>query len=270
MKAKHPLISYLQYIVLLWLSFAVCVPMVAAQPHWQKADYLIESFIDIALKREYREGAKTNLHRWREPLKIFIRSEEGDPLLQQQMYYIQAKHLQHITGHPLYIVNSQQQANVLVVFTSLQKMKSKALQYIKTTSDLSQVLKSAVCMASIESNKQSEIIRGVILIPVDSTRQSGHLVGCVVEELTQVMGLPNDSSLVYPSIFNDRSIDSYLTGLDYLLLKIAYHPLLEAGMSEAQVREKLPDVLIELREQEEIENAQKRVLESSLQSWLGQ
>ena len=252
------------------LLFAVCVQMTAAQPHWQKDDYLIESFIDIALKREYRANEKTNLHRWQQPLKIFIKSEVGDPLLQRQMYHVQAKHLQSITGHTIHFVNSQQQANVLVVFTSAERMKSNAFKYTITTSDLEQVLKSAICMASIESNKQSEIIRGVILIPVDSTRQSGRLVDCIIEELTQVMGLPNDSSAVYPSIFNDRSIDSYLTGLDYLLLKIAYHPLLKPGMSEAQVREKLPAILAEFRSQGEIENAQRHVLDKSMKKWLGQ
>jgi hypothetical protein len=241
-----------------------------AVPHWQKDDYLIESFIEIALKREYRENQKTNLHRWQQPLKIFIKSEVGDPLLQQQMYRVQAKHLQSITGHAIYFVNSLQEANVLVVFTSAEKMKSNAFKYTITTSDLEDVLKSAICMASIESNKQSEIIRGVILIPVDSSRQSGRFVDCIIEELTQVMGLPNDSTAVYPSIFNDHSSDSYLTGLDYLLLKIAYHPLLKPGMSEAQIRGKLPVILKELRAQGEIENAQRRVLDNSMKKWLGQ
>ena len=255
---------------MLLLFFAVCVQASVAQPHWQKDDYLIDSFIDISLRREYRANKKTNLHRWQQPLKIFIKSEVGDPLLQRQMYRVQAKHLQSITGHAIHVVNSQQEANVLVVFTSAKRMKSNAFKYTITTSDLEQVLKSAICMASIESNKQSEIIRGVILIPVDSTRQSGRLVDCIIEELTQVMGLPNDSTAVYPSIFNDLSIDSYLTGLDYLLLKIAYHPLLKPGMSEAQVREKLPAILLELREQGEIENAQWRVLDKSMKKWLGQ
>lgn len=262
--------QYLQRLPIL-LLFVVCVPAVmAAQPHWQKDDYLIDSFIDIALKREYRINEKTNLHRWQQPLKIFIKSEIGDPLLQQQMYRVQAMHLQSITGHAIHFVNSLQQANVLVVFTSLKRMKDNALKYTTTTSDLDQVLRSAICMASIESNKQSEITRAVILIPVDSTRQSGRLVDCVIEELTQVMGLPNDSTAVYPSIFNDRSIDRYLTGLDYLLLKITYHRLLKPGMSEAQVRGKLPAILAELRSHHEVKNAQWRVLDKSMKKWLGQ
>jgi hypothetical protein len=260
----------LQRLAILLLCAVWVQTVTAAQPHWQKDDYLMDSFIDIALKREYRIDEKTNLHRWQQPLKIFIKSEIGDPLLQKKLYAVQAKHLQSITGHRIYFVNSQQQANVLVVFTSLKRMKSNALKYTITTSDLEKVLKSAICMASIESNKQSEITRGVILIPVDSTRQSGRFVDCVIEELTQVMGLPNDSTAVYPSIFNDRSIDSYLTGLDYLLLKIAYHPLLKPGMSEVQVRKKLPAILAELSLQGDIEHAQWRVLDNSMKKWLGQ
>lgn len=258
------------HVQILLLLFTLCVQATGTQPFWQKDEYLIESFIEIALKREYRANKKTNLHRWQQPLKIFIKSEEGDPLLQQQLYRVQAQHLQSITGRAIHFVTSQQQANVLVVFTSLKKMRGNAFKHTITTPDLEQVLKSAICMASIESNKQSEIIRGVILIPVDSTRQSGRLVDCVIEELTQVMGLPNDSTAVYPSIFNDRSIDSYLTGLDYLLLKIAYHPLLKPGMSEAQVREKMPAILAELRALGEIENAQWRVFDNSIKEWLGQ
>ncbi len=252
------------------LCFVLQVQAKETLAHWQQEDYLIESFIDIALKREYRINQKTNLHRWQRPLKIFIESEEGDARLQRQMYKVQAAHLQGITGHQLYFVNSQQKANVLVVFTSLKKMRDNAFKYIITTPELEQVLKSAICMASIESNKYAEIIRAVILIPVDSARQSGRLVDCIVEELTQVMGLPNDSVAVYPSIFNDLSIDSDLTGLDYLLLKMLYHPLLKPGMSEPQVRRKLPAILAELRANGDIDHAQWRVSEKSLQKWLAQ
>ncbi len=255
---------------ILLLFFVLGVQATEALPHWQQEDYLIESFVDIALKREYRVNQKTNLHRWQQPLKIFIKSEAGDLRLQRQMYGVQAAHLQGITGHSLQFVNSQQEANVLIVFTSLKKMRDNAFKYIIATPELEQVLKGAICMASIESNKYAEIIRGVILIPVDSTRQSGRLLDCIVEELTQVMGLPNDSAAVYPSIFNDLSIDSDLTGLDYLLLKMLYHPLLKPGMTEAQVREKLPAILAELRALGEIDNAQRRVLDKSMRKWLAQ
>lgn len=258
-----------RFVQILLLFVLGCVHAFSAQPHWQQDDYLSDSFIEIALKREYLANKKTKLHRWQQPLKIYINSERGDPRLQRQMYQIQAKHLQLISGHTLSFVQSAREANVFIVFTSFAQMKANALKYTKNTADLDNVLKNALCMASIESNKHSEIIRGVILIPVDSARQRGRLIDCVVEELTQLMGLPNDSSAVYPSIFNDRSIDRYLTGLDYLLLKIAYHPLLKAGMSEAQVRKILPAILAELRARGEVENAQWRAFDNSMKKWVG-
>ncbi|MBP8189865.1 MAG: DUF2927 domain-containing protein, partial [Aeromonas sp.] len=92
---------------------------------------------------------------------------------------------------------------------------------------------------------------------------------CVVEELTQVMGLPNDSDKVFPSIFNDNSIDSFPTGLDYVLLKLAYHPALHAGMTADEVRTALPIALKALRTNGDIAEANHRVQSGSLKRWAG-
>jgi len=248
-------------------SFTVFNPAFG-QAHWQKDQYIIDSFVNIALKREYIKGVTTKLNRWRASLNIFIESEVGDEKFQRKIYAIQANHLAMITGHPVNIVESPDKANVFVVFTSKSKMKVNALKYMPTISNIDNVLKHARCMASIKSNKKSEIIKGMVVIPVNTTIQSGHFIDCIVEELTQMMGLPNDSVAVYPSIFNDRSIDSYISGLDYLLLKIAYDPLLKTGMTEKQVRATLPAILDKLKRSGDIEHAQKRVLKGSLQTWL--
>lgn len=266
--------KYFTKIGCLYLSFllfsCVTVKAAVAQQHWQKNNYLITSFINIALKREYQTNENTVLQRWQQPLKIFIKSELGDSQLQKQLYRVQASHLQSITHHPIYFVDSEPQANVVIVFTSRDKMRNRALSYKFKKSNLDMVLKEAVCMANIQVNQQSEIVRSAILIPIDSARQKGRLVDCIVEELTQVMGLPNDSLAVYPSIFNDRSIDTYLTGLDYLLLKMAYHPLMKSGMNEMEIRKTLPVVLAQLRDFGEVDNAQRQVLEKSMKKWLHQ
>jgi len=90
-----------------------------------------------------------------------------------------------------------------------------------------------------------------------------------VEELSQVMGLPNDSDKVFPSIFNDSSIDSFLTGLDYVLLKLAYHPALQPGMTADEVRTALPTALKALRANGDIAQATQRVQVDSLKRWAG-
>ncbi|WP_051303050.1 DUF2927 domain-containing protein [Psychromonas aquimarina] len=262
---KHKYIPL--HILLCYLWIYSCP--VSAQPHWQQESYISSSFLEIALKHEYPSNKKSNFSRWKRPLKIFIKSELGSADLQRRLYSVQAAHLQSITGHPIYFVESEAQANVIVVFTSAANMKADILKHIKIK-NLDEILKTAFCLANYQINSKQEIIGGLIVIPVDKTRQDGRLVECVVEELTQLMGLPNDSELVYPSIFNDRSIDSYLTGLDYLLLKIAYHPKLKPGMTDSQVRVQLPAILKQLRSHNEIKQAQQRVLHNSMKSWVGE
>jgi len=56
---------------------------------------------------------------------------------------------------------------------------------------------------------------------------------CLLEEMTQAMGLPNDSDLVTPSIFNQKSTRRDLSGSDVLLLQTLYDKRLPAGTPRA-------------------------------------
>ena len=73
------------------------------------------------------------------------------------------------------------------------------------------------------------------------------------------MGLPNDSVRVYPSVFNDKSVDSLLTGLDYLLLKLLYDNRVQAGMTRQQVLPVIKQVLARFRQQKIIDRADRLV-----------
>jgi hypothetical protein len=74
---------------------------------------------------------------------------------------------------------------------------------------------------------------------------------------------------VYPSIFNDQSIDGYLSGLDYVLLKLLYHPKIKAGVKEETVRSIVPEILLEFDDADLIINASTKVLASSMRAWSG-
>ncbi len=54
---------------------------------------------------------------------------------------------------------------------------------------------------------------------------------CFHEEITQGLGLANDSPEVRPSIFNDDKEFAYLTRQDELMLRILYDPRLTPGMT---------------------------------------
>ncbi len=49
-------------------------------------------------------------------------------------------------------------------------------------------------------------------------------LSCIHEEITQGLGLANDSPLARPSIFNDDEEFALLTPMDELMLKMLYSP----------------------------------------------
>ena len=61
-------------------------------------------------------------------------------------------------------------------------------------------------------------------------------LSCIHEEIAQGLGLPNDSPMARPSIFNDDEEFALLTRMDELMLRILYNPALRPGMTEAEAR----------------------------------
>ncbi len=238
-----------------------------ADERWQSDSYLTESFMAIAMEREYGEARQTRFARWQQPIRLQLVNESGDKPLQADVVKVQAAHLARITGHPISMVTAK--PNLTLIMTDYSKMKSWANRTMGGAPSVGMALKEGLCLANFATNAKHEISRATIIIPVDYSRAKGRFLDCVVEEFTQVMGLPNDSDKVFPSIFNDNSIDSFLTGLDYVLLKLAYHPALKAGMSSDEVRAALPLAIKDLRAKGEIREANRRVQQQSLKSWAG-
>ena len=106
---------------------------------------------------------------------------------------------------------------------------------------------------------EAENANVMVVIPDDQASMRRKLVSCVVEELTQIMGLPNDSENVYPSIFNEKTPDGLLTGLDGLLLKMLYHQQVKVGMKESEVRPILKKIIREWQQDGTILNVDKTI-----------
>lgn len=253
-------------LILLSISFS---HLSYAQARWQEIDYIKASFLDIALGREYEKNQKTRLVRWKKTIKIHVASDSGDKRLQHDLLSTHIKHLASITGHPILFDVPLTQANITIVFTQYKQMRNKVSQYMGDPKYYEKALNEAICIGTFKINKRGEIFKGVIIIPVDYARQNARFLDCIVEEITQLLGLPNDSDKVYPSIFNDNSIDAYLSPLDYILLKALYSPRLKAGMSQHQVIEALDFVIADLNKNSDIEDAISRVNQQSLKRYLG-
>jgi hypothetical protein len=242
---------------------------ILALERWQDPVYIQQSFLEIALQREYDSSSSHKLVRWQKPIQLYFESDFGDSHLQRELLTVQMNHLSHITGIAFQFVPTAQTANLLVVFTRYEQLEAKVSQYIGDPDRIRAALDEAICLGNFRVNRQSHIERGAIIIPVDYARQKARFLDCIVEEITQLMGLPNDSDRVFPSIFNDVSVDTYLSPLDYLLLKLLYSPRLAAGMTTTEVIRLLPLAIRDLKAFGEIQQAAIRVRQYSMQDYLG-
>ena len=157
----------------------------------------------------------------------------------EKLFNIHLLHLQEITNHS--INETKQNANLIIHLT--KDSDYDRVINNETRSDINNIASEIHCMGIFETNDKGEIIKADIVLPLDHVFSKGLLVACIVEETSQVMGLPNDSDWVHPSIANDRSKVELLTGLDYLLLKILYSNKLKAGLSLAQSHGVIKDII---------------------------
>lgn len=75
----------------------------------------------------------------------------------------------------------------------------------------------------------SRIVKSVVVVNIDQNYDH-----CLLEEITQSLGLPNDSDMLRPSIFSDSDKLTQLSRTDRILVKTLYHPRMKAGLPRRQ------------------------------------
>ncbi|WP_293631793.1 DUF2927 domain-containing protein [Shewanella sp. CG12_big_fil_rev_8_21_14_0_65_47_15] len=237
-----------------------------AENDWKNAAYIIQAFGEVALNNEY-DNAKHGVRKWRMPIRVFIEHQVGDSALHTQLVQMHLTHLAEITGHDIQRTNTPSEANIHLVFTRQSQWTSEVERLMGQSATKN--LHGSVCIGKFALNAQHEIARAWIIIPVDQAKMHGKLVACVVEEITQVLGLPNDSEKVFPSIFNDKTPQDLLTGLDYILLKLLYSPSISVGMTADEAKQPLQTLIGQWLRDGTVANADKTVCQGELYPLLG-
>ncbi|PQO22208.1 hypothetical protein C2I36_14250 [Rhodobacteraceae bacterium WD3A24] len=216
---------------------------------------LVENFIRVALYNEYRiDGAviregetPSRLRRWAAPVRMRLEFGPGvaESTRRADRAYLDdyARRLARATRHEITLTDDEQAANFQILVLGEDEraaigarmrelvpgIDARTLQTVET------MPRRTFCLALAFSrggrSTYSDAVAVVRAEHPDLTRQS-----CYDEELAQGLGLPNDSALARPSIFNDAQEFARLTAHDELLLRILYDPRLEPGMTEAEAR----------------------------------
>ncbi|GGB98260.1 hypothetical protein GCM10011352_25450 [Marinobacterium zhoushanense] len=234
-----------------------------AAERWQQPDYILDSLVEVGLRAEHGPDPLI-LRKWRQPLRVYIEHRVAERSLHEQLVDAHLTQLAQITGHSIQRVGSRADANVELLLLRQQDL----LSAWQSRTEGERIPEGTLCLAKIWA-RGGEIRRALVAIPVDQASQHGKLVSCIVEELTQILGLPNDSEKVFPSVFNDRSTDQLLSGLDLVLLKLLYDARLQPGMGPEQVRQIGMRVIRELAADGVIADAARQVREGELYRMLG-
>lgn len=233
---------------------------------WQNISFISQSFYEIALGSEYSNSGH-QIRKWVKPIKIYVQHDVGDSQLQNQLIDAHITHLSNITGLQIRRVKKISHANLKFFFTNQKNLNRLSDRH--SGPSVAKVNTQKTCIANIKLNRRSEVYSAQIYVPVDFAYRNGSLVGCIVEELTQVLGLPRDSEKVYPSIFNDKSTDQLLTGLDETLIRILYNPRIKAGMRKKTLSRVLATVIKQLSNKGYISSADRRLRKTKLYAMLG-
>lgn len=212
---------------------------------------LVDIFVNVALYDEYRrdggqliqEASPAPLRRWREPIRFQI--EHGDSARTEQIR-IDRRHVaslatrlgQH-SGHPTSLVTTGGNFHILILDEDERRNIAPRLARlvpqmpasdVRAIADLSP--QNYCTVFSYSRGNDATYVQAVALIRAElpqRLRQS-----CFHEEMAQGMGLPNDSPLARPSVFNDDEEFALLTWLDRMLLGMLYDSRLSPGMREEE------------------------------------
>jgi hypothetical protein len=257
------MIKRLSFFTMLMMHFIADATTVA---DWHQASYIVDSFFEIALKNEFSEKGQI-VRKWpASGIRYQYVHRITDNRLHEELTELHLRDLQNITGLSIKPAKSTKEANLIVIFSREDSLKDDLLGFfdMRSAREREDFFRHSVCLGRFSTNPTGVIQKAVVIIPVDRARDHAKLVDCIVEELTQVLGLPNDSEKVFPSIFNDRSIDHLLSGLDYILLKILYDQRLRPGMIKAEATTVVQSIVTEFINNGLVESADRQVQNGGL------
>lgn len=214
---------------------------------------LTEDFVQIALRDEYsRQGdalvsraAPAPLRRWAGPVRM--QPEFGASVTPAQRDRDRAEiralaaRLQAASGNPVSLASGAGNFTVMILSEDERRAIGPRLSALVPgipPSDVEAMVNLSppnyCTVFAYSRGAASTYVHAVALIRSETPPRLRR--SCFHEELTQGLGLANDSPQVRPSIFNDDEEFAFLTRHDELLLKILYDPRLRPGMTEAEAR----------------------------------
>ncbi len=225
------------------------IPAIASRQRAEKKTFtdseIIDGFLKTAFGAEYHlAGRVDRIRKYDIPVRVFADGDRSDRKAQLAKVVADiAAHIQHLD---IGMAETSEAANVVVKLVRDRDLYrtiaafygSERAKEIKTSLD-------PQCLSGFRKSEKFEIEHSDVILTVDN----GDFVflDCAYEELLQSLGPINDTSSVPWTMFNDNVSMGFFDVYDQYILNLLYDPRIKAGMTVAEVKAVLPDVLVDVR-----------------------
>lgn len=215
-----------------------------APPQYTKfsAAELTRGFMALAFGSDLRLGARPKgIRRFDRPVRLHVVAG-GKVERKSQMERIAEEYAAKIPSLQLQVTSLAHDADIEVRLIN-KKDFAAALEaaFGRRTARAFVAKTNPQCMTSVKSQAEGAIVRAVSFVIVDDGDDV--FLDCAYHELLHAFGLSNhDQRNPWTSLNQERMV-GYLSVYDRALLTMLYSPRIKPGMTAAQVRTVLPDVI---------------------------
>lgn len=206
---------------------------------------IMDGFLKTAFGAEYHLAGKVDrIRKYQAPVRVFADGTRPDRKAQLTKIVADiARRVQHLD---IAMVTSNDGANVIVKLVRDRDLSrtiatfygSERAREIRTSLD-------PQCLSGFRKNEKFEIEHSDVILTVDNGDFT--FFDCAYEELLQSLGPINDTSSVPWTMFNDNVSMGFFDLYDQYILNLLYDPRIRAGMTVAEVKAVLPEVLADVR-----------------------
>ena len=207
---------------------------------------IFEGFFKITFGAEYQVAGNSNrIRKYDGPVRVYI-DNRAQPHPSKQAAAALADIKNRVQHLDIAITERRTEANVVVTLVRDRDL-GQAMRAIYGRERARRIQKSLEpqCLSSFSKGEDFRITRSDVLLVTDVS--DFIFYDCAYEEMLQALGPINDDSTVRWSMFNDRVNLGFFGVYDQYILNILYHPRIRPGMTRAEVRAELPQVMPEVR-----------------------
>ena len=225
------------------------IPAIASRQRAEKKTFtdseITDGFLKTAFGAEYHlAGRVDRIRKYDMPVRVF--ADGNRPDRKAQLAKVVADIGQRVQHLDIAMAEARDGANVLVTLVRDRDLFRTIKSFYG--SDRAREIRSSLdpqCLSGFRKNEKYEIEHSDVILTVDN----GDFIflDCAYEELLQSLGPINDTSSVPWTMFNDNVSMGFFDVYDQYVLNILYDPRIKAGMTVAEVKAVLPEVLADVR-----------------------